>query len=34
MSNTAEITAERLILRKFTKEDINAIFLILKEEEV
>ena len=32
--NTPELKTERLILRKFTNRDINALFLILKDEEV
>ena len=32
--NTPTIETERLILRKFTEEDLNALFLILKDEEV
>ena len=32
--NTPTLETERLILRKFTEEDINALFLILKDEEV
>lgn len=32
--NTLKIETKRLILRKFTKEDISALFLILKDEEV
>ena len=32
--NTPKIETERLILRKFTGEDIEALFLILKDEEV
>lgn len=32
--NTPTIETERLILRKFTEEDIEALFLILKDEEV
>lgn len=32
--NTPTLVTKRLILRKFTKEDIEALFLILKEEEV
>lgn len=32
--NTPELKTERLILRKFTDRDINALFLILKDEEV
>ena len=31
--NTPELKTERLILRKFTDRDINALFLILKDEE-
>ena len=30
--NTPELKTERLILRKFTDRDINALFLILKDE--
>ena len=32
--NTPTLETERLILRKFTEEDIKALFLILKDEEV
>lgn len=32
--NTPALETERLILRKFTKNDIEALFLILKDEEV
>ena len=32
--NTPIIETERLILRKFTEEDLEALFLILKDEEV
>ena len=32
--NTPTILTERLILRKFTKDDLEALFLILKDEEV
>ncbi len=32
--NTPTLETERLILRKFTEEDIEALFLILKDEEV
>lgn len=32
--NTPPLETERLILRKFTEEDIDALFLILKDEEV
>lgn len=32
--NTPILETERLILRKFTEEDIDALFFILKEEEV
>lgn len=32
--NTPTLTTERLILRKFTEKDINALFLILKDKEV
>lgn len=32
--NTPALETERLILRKFTEEDIEALFLILKDEEV
>ena len=32
--NTPRLEAERLILRKFTEEDIEALFHILREEEV
>ncbi len=31
--NTPTLETERLLLRKFTEEDIDALFLILKEEE-
>ena len=31
--NTPTLKTERLILRKFTKKDIEALFLILKDEE-
>lgn len=31
--NIPTLETERLILRKFTEEDIDALFLILKEEE-
>ena len=34
MQNTPLIKTERLILRKFTKDDIEALFNILKDEEV
>lgn len=32
--NTPTLDTERLILRKFTKEDMDSLFLILKDEEV
>lgn len=32
--NTAQLETERLILRKFTEEDIEALYLLLKDEEV
>lgn len=32
--NTPTVETERLILRKFTEEDIEALFLILKDKEV
>lgn len=32
--NTPTIKTERLILRKFTEQDLEALFLILKDEEV
>ena len=32
--NTPTLKTERLILRRFTEEDIQALFLILKDEEV
>ena len=32
--NTPTLETERLILRKFTEGDIEALFLILKDEEV
>lgn len=32
--NTPRLETERLILRKFTEEDIEALFLLLKDEEV
>jgi Acetyltransferases, including N-acetylases of ribosomal proteins len=32
--NTPTLETERLILRKFTEEDIEALFIILKDEEV
>lgn len=32
--NTPKLETERLILRKFTKDDLDALFLILKAEEV
>ena len=32
--NTPTLKTERLILRKFTEEDMEALFLILKDEEV
>ncbi len=32
--NTPRLETERLILRKFTEEDIEALFHILREEEV
>ena len=32
--NTPVLKTERLILRKFTEEDMEALFLILKDEEV
>ena len=31
--NTPTLKTERLILRKFTKKDIEALFLILKDEQ-
>ena len=30
--NTPTLETERLILRKFTKQDMDALFLILKDE--
>ena len=32
--NTPELKTERLILRKFAEKDMEALFLILKDEEV
>lgn len=32
--NTPRLQTERLLLRKFTEEDLEALFLILKDEEV
>lgn len=32
--NTPTLETERLILRKFTEDDLEALFLILKDEEV
>lgn len=32
--NTPELETEKLILRKFTEDDLDALFLILKDEEV
>lgn len=32
--NTPTLQTERLILRKFTEQDMEALFLILKDEEV
>ena len=32
--NTPTIETERLILRKFTERDLEALFLILQDEEV
>ena len=32
--NTPTLETERLILRKFTSKDMEALFLILKDEEV
>lgn len=32
--NTPRLETERLILRKFTRDDLDALFLILKDEEV
>ncbi len=32
--NSPTIETERLILRKFTEDDMEALFLILKDEEV
>ena len=32
--NTPQLETPRLILRKFTGEDIEALYLILKDEEV
>lgn len=32
--NTYTITTERLILRKFSESDLEALFLILRDEEV
>ena len=32
--NTPKLVTERLILRKFTEEDMEALFLILKDEVV
>ena len=34
MENTPTLKTERLVLRKFTQEDMEALYLILKEEEV
>ena len=34
MENTPVLETERLILRKFTGEDIEALYLLLKDEEV
>lgn len=34
MMNTPVLTTERLILRKFTEKDMEALFLVLKDEEV
>lgn len=34
MMNTSELITDRLILRKFTEKDIEALYLILKDEEV
>ena len=33
-NNTPTLEMERLILRKFTEKDMEALFLILKDEEV
>ena len=32
--NTPALETERLILRKFTEQDMEALFLILQDEEV
>ena len=32
--NTPTLETERLILRKFTEQDMEALFLILQDEEV
>ena len=32
--NTPVLETKRLILRKFTEKDMDALFLILKDEEV
>ena len=32
--NTPTLETERLILRKFTRQDIEALYLILRDEEV
>lgn len=32
--NTPELITDRLILRKFTEKDIEALYQILKDEEV
>ena len=32
--NTPTLETERLILRKFTERDLEALFLILRDEEV
>ena len=34
MENTPVLETERLILRKFTEEDMEALYLLLKDEEV
>ncbi len=31
--NTPTLETERLILRRFTRQDMDALFLILKDEE-
>ena len=34
LMNTPTLETERLILRKFTSQDMDALFLILQDEEV